>query len=260
MFEAQFLKVTEEILNNGYERKGRNGTTLSLPFKTLEFDLETEFPLLTTRKMFYAGVIGEYAAMIRGPKHIDDFRKWGCNYWDLWANADGSINVDYGNAWRDFNGIDQMAAVVDSLINNPHDRRMVISGWRPDNLNDLNLPCCHHNYQFYEHDGIVDMLWVQRSGDWMIGVPSDAVFAAVMLMCFASVSNKKAGKITMIVGDAHIYEEHIDNAKEQIARPILDAKPIIKFTDQTDIYSFVPDDISIIGYESGPALKYELKD
>ena len=93
-YEAQFLEVADNILKHGFERKGRNGTTLSLPFQQLKFSLQDSFPLLTTRKMFYKGVLGEYAAMIRGPKHVQDFKDWGCNYWDLWAEEDGSINVD----------------------------------------------------------------------------------------------------------------------------------------------------------------------
>ena len=259
-YEAQFLAVADNILKNGFERKGRNGTTLSLPFQQLKFSLQDSFPLLTTRKMFYKGVLGEYAAMIRGPAHVQDFIDWGCNYWNLWAEEDGSINVDYGNAWRNFNGVDQMAAVVDSLINNPHDRRMVISGWRPDNLEELSLPCCHHNYQFYEHDGIVDLLWIQRSGDWMIGVPSDAVFASVMLMCFADVTGKIPGSITMVIGDAHIYGEHIEAAKQQVQRPIIDTNLKVELKDQADVYSFKPNDLIIEGYKYSDAIKYELKD
>ena len=258
--EAQYIRIAKTIINNGLDRETRNAVTRSLPFQTLEFNLaDGFFPLLTTRKMFYKGVLGEYAAMIRGPKHIKDFEEWGCNYWSQWANEDGTINVDYGNAWRDFNGVDQMAHVIDSLRNNPADRRMVISGWRPDQLNDLSLPCCHHNYQFYANGNSLDLLWIQRSGDWMVGVPSDVVLASVMLLCFADVAGYTPGNVKFIVGDAHIYQEHINDATKQIRR-LPWAPPKYKLKSQSDVYSFKPDDLELTEYKYEDAIKYNVKD
>jgi len=258
--ENEYLQITQNILTLGTKRKGRNGDTFSLPFQQLEFDLSSgHIPLITTRKMHYRGILGEYAAMIRGPKHIDDFKKYGCNYWDKWAREDGSISVDYGNAWIDFNGVNQMEYVLDSLRNNPADRRMVISGWRPDKLDDLDLPCCHHSYQFWSDGDVVDLLWVQRSGDWMVGVPSDVVFASVMLLCFSDLAGLKPRNVRMVVGDAHIYAEHEENARKQ-ARRVGWNPPSFTLKPQKDLYSFVPEDFEINDYTHDEPLNYLLKD
>ena len=185
-YERDYLNIAKDIINNGHSSRGRNGITRSLPFPSLEFDLRSgQLPLLTTRKMYTAGILGEYAAVIRGPKHVDDFRRWGCNYWNKWADANGNLRVDYGNAWRDYNGVDQMAAVLHKLRSDPRDRRLLINAWRPDQLEDLSLPCCHYAYQFWSNGRELSLLWHQRSADWAVGVPSDALFAAVMCACFA---------------------------------------------------------------------------
>jgi|TARA_B110000971_G_C19877010_1_gene438923 thymidylate synthase len=258
--DYKYLEIASRILTQGHSRKSRNGIIKSLPFQTLEFNIEKHFPLLKSRKIYYKGIAGEYAAMIRGPKHVDDFTRWGCNYWNQWAEEDGSINIDYGNAWINFNGVNQMANVLDSLLFDPADRRMVISGWNPGNLEDLSLPCCHHNYQFWTDGKVVDMLWIQRSGDFMVGIPSDMVFASIMLACFANNAALKPRNIKMVIGDAHIYEEHYDNALKQINSVFYEHTPATySLAPQADLYSFVPDDLHIDTYEHNKGIKYELK-
>ena len=257
--DYKYLDVVSKILTQGDKRNSRNGITKSLPFQTLEFDISKHFPLLKSRKIFWKGIAGEYAAIIRGPKHVNDFKEWGCNYWDSWAKPDGSIEVDYGNAWINFNGVDQMANVLDSLLFDPTDRRMVISGWDPSRLEDLDLPCCHHNYQFWSDGKVVDMLWIQRSGDFMVGVPSDMVFASIMLACFANCAVLTPRRIKMVIGDAHIYEEHFDNALKQINSTFYQHKPATWSLDkQENLYSFEPKHLHI-NYEHNEAIKYELK-
>jgi len=260
LVEGFYQDITRRIIADGTERKGRNGNTKSLPFQQLTFDLSDGFlPLLTTRQMFYKGILGEYAAMIRGPKHVNDFKKFGCNYWDQWSDEDGNINIDYGNAWIDYNGVNQMEYVLDSLRNNPADRRMVINGWRPDKLSDLSLPCCHHSYQFWSDGKVVDLLWIQRSGDWMVGVPSDMVFASVMLLCFADLAGCRPRNVNMVIGDAHIYEEHIPEATKHSKR-LPWFPPTYKLKPQKDLYSFVPEDLEINNYQHNEPIKYLLKD
>jgi thymidylate synthase len=258
--DYKYLEVASKILTQGHVRDTRNGKTKSLPFQTLEFNIENNFPLLKSRKIFHKGIAGEYAAIIRGPKHVDDFTKWGCNYWNQWAAEDGSIDVDYGNAWINFNGVNQMANVLDSLLFDPSDRRMVISGWNPERLEDLSLPCCHHNYQFWSDGKVVDMLWIQRSGDFMVGVPSDMVFAAIMLSCFASCAALKPRNIKMVIGDAHIYEEHQQDALKQINSTFYQhTSATYTLKPQEDLYSFEPSDLNISNYEHNEGIKYELK-
>lgn len=261
--ETQYLNIAKHILRDGDHMVGRNGFTQSLPNQILEFDISDGFfPLITTRKIHYKGVLGEYAAMIRGPKHINDFKDWGCNYWDKWANEDGSIDVDYGNAWIDYNGTNQVEEVLAAMDYNPASRRMVITGWRPDRVYDgsLSLPCCHHTYQFYvSDDGHVDLLWHQRSADWMVGMPSDMVLAATMLINIAKAAMKRPRNVVMIIGNAHIYGEHIDAAKEQCKRLPWNP-PEYSYRWRRKWNTFEPDDLKIIDYKYHDPIKYELKE
>lgn len=212
MFEQQYVALVTNILNTGEDRQTRNGATRALFATQLSFDLQVEFPMLQARRMYPTGVLGELAAMLRGPKHIEDFERWGCNYWKKWAKPDGSIALDYGNAWLDFNGVNQIEQLRKCLMVDPTNRRMIISGWRPGA--DLDLPCCHLLYQFYVRDNTyLDMIWFQRSADTMVGVPSDAIFAAAWIIAICEEFTwLKPGRCTMVFGDTHIYHEHIEPA------------------------------------------------
>jgi thymidylate synthase len=257
-FETEYLTKARSILWTGNQREGRNGVTASLPFQTLTFDLRDGLPLMTTRKSYYKGVFGEYAALIRGPQHIDDFTKWGCNFWKKWAQPDGTINLDYGNAWVDFHGENQMETVLNLLKNDYTDRRMLITGWDPSNLKNVDLPCCHYSYQFWSDGKHLDLLWTQRSGDWMIGVPADALLASAMVNQFASLANMIPRNVTMMIGDAHIYEDHWEATREQTRRKPFDM-PLYAYKTQQDLYSFEPDDFVVKHYEHHPAIDYLLK-
>lgn len=264
-YELEYLELVKKCLASS-DRQTRNGTTRSLFGHQLKVNLDDGFPLLVGRKMFYKGVFGELAAILRGPKHIDDFKKWGCNYWDQWANADGSINVDYGNAWLNYNGVNQLEELRNALKNDPTSRRMIINGWRPDNLKDLSLPCCHYGYQFYVNDNKLDMVWIQRSVDVMVGLPSDVAFAAAMLIMVANEFGFKPGVITLQLGDCHVYYEHIEGAKKYIESVesasqttptpsyTLNIKPGIPFE------TFEPDFISINNYNPVLSIKFLLKE
>lgn len=217
MFEALYADLVRDVIQLGDVRQGRNGQTRSMFVTSLQFDLQTEFPWLQHRRMYPKGILGELAAMLRGPKHITDFEKWGCNYWKKWAKPDGSIAVDYGNAWLDFNGVNQLDQLRESLLATPTSRRMVVTGWRPGA--EVDLPCCHMLYQFYVREtpqgNFLDMMWVQRSADVMIGVPSDAVFAAAWLIAIcAECTWLRPGRVFMQFGDTHVYEEHVEQAVE----------------------------------------------
>lgn len=266
-YEQAYANLVAKVLFDGERRLTRNGYVNGIFGHMLEVDLDDYFPLLSGRKMWPAGILGEFAAMLRKPKHVDDFKKWGCNYWDTWADADGNLVVDYGNAWFDYNGVDQIARLKESLANNETDRRMVIDSWRPDRLDALSLPCCHYSYQFYVEKGThLHMIWNQRSADLMVGVPSDVVFAAAWLMAVASEFGFLPGKIKLILGDIHIYEEHADSANTYLNRvqglmlekywPRPLANLIIKGVDFT---KFEPSWLQIHNYEPLGPLPLELK-
>lgn len=262
-FEQDYVQLVRSVLETGEDRPSRNGETVSKFATTLSFDLQCEFPLLQGRKMYVNGIFGELAAMLRKPKHIDDFKKWGCNYWDKWAEPDGSIRVDYGNAWFDFNGVDQIAMLREVLIDSPESRRMVISGWRPGA--DLSLPCCHYAYQFYVRDGqYLDMMWIQRSADVMIGVPSDAVFAAAWMIAICQEFTwLKPGRCTMVFGDTHIYAEHVIGAAKYLRRAQYvqnSVRWVCIAGPQANFCNFEPSWIIIHNYQPQTAIKFELKD
>lgn len=273
MFEEEYVNLIQTVLTHGDHRPGRNGGTTSIFGASLVFDdLERQsFPLLNGRKIFYKGVFGEFAAFLRGPKSLADFEQFGCNYWKQWANDDGSIDVDYGNQWIDYNGINQVARLVEGIKENPFGRRHIIDSWRPDRIDSLSLPCCHFLYQFnVRSDGRVDLLFFMRSVDVMVGLPSDAVLAALMLLAVCNEVGRKPGKITMMFGDTHIYDVHQDQVPvylgQWLNRDRLKNKPISYVSTmhspltasepKSDL--FKPEDIRILSYDPEPAIKFEV--
>jgi len=163
--EKDYKALLQDIVDNGDLRDTRNAKTKALFGKQFIVDVkEGEFPLLTSRKMFPKGMLGELAAMLKGPKNLESFEKEGCPYWKLWADDNGELNVDYGNTWINFNdsGVNQLQGVLDKLKDNRTDRRMVVVGTNPQNL-EVSLPSCHILYQwFVREDKYLDMMWYQR--------------------------------------------------------------------------------------------------
>ena len=266
-FEKDYKTLVELILHLGEERHTRNGMTKSSFGHSLWINnIESEFPLLLGRKLYYKGVLGELAAFFRGPTKVQDFKDFGCNYWDAWGDEDGNINVDYGNAWRDFNGVDQLMQLRETLLTNPTDRRMLVSGWRPDRLEQLSLPCCHYAYQFYVRQGkYLDMIWMQRSVDVMIGLPSDIILAAAWLIALAKDVDLVPGSIKMDFGDCHIYEEHFEGAKQycenvELLQATYNKGPVSYNYTAPEIFTlFKPDNLEICNYQPMDPIKFELK-
>jgi thymidylate synthase len=258
MLETQYKNIARKLLAKPY-RQTRNALTMSSFSETLQFDLSTgEFPILTGRKIFTTGILGEFAAMVRKPQSLADFEKWGCNYWKQWAKADGSISVDYGNAWHADGQIERLRK---ALKENPTDRRMIVSGWRPEKLDSLDLPCCHMLYQFYvTNEGNLDMIWYQRSADWMVGVPSDIILAAVWVLSLANEVGFTPGKVTMVFGDCHIYQQHEDLAEYYLQSEEQKVKPTYKFNAEPGkpFTDFEPSDLVISGYAPTTTLKFKV--
>jgi thymidylate synthase len=264
-FEQDYAELIAEVLVNGEDRDTRNGETRSVFGKSLIVQVgPNKFPLLQGRKMHYKGVLGELAALLRRPKCVKDFTKWGCNYWDKWADKDGMLILDYGNAWFDFNGYDQIAALKDALANNPTDRRMIINSWRPDRLSDLSLPCCHYSYQFYvEAGGTLNMIWTQRSVDMMIGLPSDIVLGATMLIIVAKEFGYTPGFVKFDLGDCHIYKEHMEGAVQYVSRIDKLCPPVYyeyEPPSPADFCKFEPGDLIIKQYDPEASIKFLLKE
>jgi len=257
-YEQNYVKLITDIMINGDDRPTRNHPTKAVFGRMLIVNELTygEFPILQGRKMYYEGVFGELAAFLKGPKTIKDFEDEGCNYWNQWSDKDGSIRVDYGNSWLDFNGINQLQAVLTSLKEDPNGRRHIISGWRPDNLTNLSLPCCHLLYQWYVNGDYLEMIWYQRSVDTMVGLPSDVILAAAWNILMADAVGLQPGKLTFMLGDTHIYKSH--DVTDYLDTVSLTNNDCPGYIHMGDINTFNSTSIGILGYRPFPAINFEV--
>ena len=264
-FEHAYTKLILETLKQPL-RETRNAKTYSHFGQVITFnDLEHgELPIITGRKYYTQGVIGEFAAFLKGPKSVADFEAQGCNYWKQWADEDGSLRVDYGNAWIDFNGYNQLAALTKSIKEDPNGRRHIVTGWNPANLPVLSLPCCHYAYQFYvREEQYIDLLWNQRSVDVMVGLPADALLAAVWLVILANETGYKPGSISMVFGDTHIYEAHHEGALQYLNQygavpSLMKRGPKYTLAPTAGFNNFTPDMLVLDKWYQSPAIKFEV--
>jgi len=197
-----YADLVNEVMKEGTVRETRNGETVSIFGTSIKFDIaETGLPLLSLRKIFTKGVVGEFKGFLQDAKTVEEFRALGCPYWDLWAGEDGKLELDYPPR-------EQWDALIEGIKNDPGSRRHMINVWNHDRLDDLSLPCCHFSYQFYVRDGFIDMIWTQRSLDVAVGLPSDLILSALYLSEIGRQTGLKPGTVRMNFGDTHIYKEH----------------------------------------------------
>lgn len=262
-YEQDYCMLIKEILRDGDDRATRNAPTIATFGKMLTVhELRWgEFPILSGRKMYPKGIFGELAAFLKGPKTIQDFKDEGCNYWEKWANDDGTIDLDYGNAWLDFNGVNQLEAVLTSLSEDPTGRRHIISGWRPDNLSNLSLPCCHMLYQWFVNDMELEMIWYQRSVDTMVGLPSDVVLAAAWNIIMADKLELNPGKLVFMLGDTHIYQSHLSGMRQYLEAAAMTLSHCPSYVYNYPMFEdepFTNDAIQLIGYDPLDPIEFEL--
>lgn len=275
-FEKNYWLLVKDIIENGDDVQSRNSKVKEKFGIQLDIDIaENEIPLLTQRRIFYKGVIGETTSFLKGVKNISDFEKNGCNYWKKWADDEnGKIRLSYGNDWLNFGnssdsenvGINQIEQIVNELKTNPFSRRLVLSGWNPNAVwnNMLSLPCCHYSYQFrtVERNNVkyLDLVWIQRSADIILGTPSNMINAFIMSRLMAQTVNMKPGKIIFQLGNVHIYDSHIEKAKQIIDSLDFesDSSTTYKLNDKATIFDFDIKDIDIIGYEPKSKIEFEL--
>lgn len=261
--DAAYTELVKDVLKNGKMVKRRNSECKTLAGRTITYELENgDFPIITQRKLYLKGIIGEFAALMRGPKNIFDFKKWGCNYWDQFADdKTGKLTVDYGNAW--LKPVNQVADVYNALRNLSNSRRLIINGWVPQNISKLSLPCCHFAYQLVNINNVLHLVWYQRSADVMVGIPSDMVLANLLLIGMASANTMLSlGSITMHLGDTHIYKEHIPSAYrfiEDSEQHLKEPRPTPQYElKDFDFLNFTPDMINIYDYKPATHV-YEFK-
>ena len=256
----QYLDLMQKVLNEGQEKSDRTGTgTLSIFGHQMEFDLSDGFPLVTTKKVHLKSIVHELIWFLQGSTNISYLKENGVSIWDEWADEKGDLGPVYGAQWRSWpdgnNGtIDQIQNLIQGIKTNPDSRRHIVSAWNPALVDEMALPPCHSLFQFYVVNEELSCQLYQRSADIFLGVPFNIASYALLTHMVAHVCNLKAGKFVHTFGDAHLYLNHLDQAKLQLSR---DTKilPQLKLNSEVkNIFDFKFEDIEITNYESHPSI------
>jgi thymidylate synthase len=256
-----YLDLLDHVLTRGVDKSDRTGTgTLSTFGYQMRFDLREGFPLLTTKKLHTRSIIGELLWFIQGSTNVKWLHEQGITIWDEWADADGELGPIYGHQWRSWptpsgGHIDQLAAVINSIKTSPDSRRHIVSAWNVGDLADMALPPCHAMFQFYVAQGRLSCQLYQRSADIFLGVPFNIASYALLTEMVAQVCGLEVGDFVHTLGDAHLYLNHLEQARLQLSReprplPRLVLNPSI---DSIDDFTF--DDIAIHGYDPHPGIR-----
>jgi len=257
----QYHDLLHHVLAKGEKRSDRTGTgTLGIFGYQMRFDLSEGFPLMTTKRVHFKSVVHELLWFLSGSTNIRYLRENGVTIWDEWADENGELGPVYGRQWRswpapDGRRIDQIAAVVEAIRTDPHSRRHVVSAWNPAEIGDMALPPCHCLFQFHVAGERMSCQLYQRSADIFLGVPFNIASYALLTTMMAQVTGLKPGEFIHTLGDAHLYLNHIEQAREQLTRTPRPLPRIRLNPDVTSIFDFVYGDIELIGYEPHPAIK-----
>ncbi|MEO7328950.1 MAG: thymidylate synthase [Minicystis sp.] len=276
----QYLDLLRLILDHGRDREDRTGTgTRGIFGHQMRFDLREGFPLLTTKKLHVRAIVHELLWFLRGETHVASLQAAGVKIWDEWATPEqtarfgrneGDLGPIYGHQWRNFgatllpdgsyarDGIDQITKLLSDLRTNPNSRRLIVSGWNPREAEQVALPPCHTLFQLYAQDGELSCQLYQRSGDVFLGVPFNIASYALLTQMIAQVSGLRPGDFVHTLGDAHLYKNHLDQARLQLERaprplPTLRLAPHVR-----DLFAFRFEDIAIEGYDPHPHIKAEV--
>jgi thymidylate synthase len=260
----QYLDLIQLVLARGIEKRDRTGTgTLSIFGHQMRFDLAAGFPLVTTKKLHLKSIIYELLWFLRGETNVRWLREHGVTIWDEWADAAGELGPVYGSQWRswpDPHGptIDQIAAVIDGIRQNPDSRRLIVTAWNPADIPKMALPPCHCLFQFYVAQGRLSCQLYQRSADVFLGVPFNIASYALLTMMVAQVTNLEPGEFVHTLGDAHLYLNHREQAYEQLSRapyplPQMHLNPAIG-----DIFGFGFEDFTLQNYRAHPHIKADI--
>lgn len=260
----QYHDLLRLILDKGTAKADRTGTgTLSLFGHQLRFDLADGFPMLTTKKMHTRTLIHELLWFLKGDTNIKYLRDNKVTIWDEWADADGNLGPVYGAQWRawktpDGRTIDQITNVIEQIKTNPDSRRMLVVAFNPGELEQMALPPCHAFFQFYVSNGRLSLQMYQRSADIFLGVPFNIASYALLLMMVAQVTNLAPGEFIHTMGDAHLYQNHIEQAKLQLTRDCKQLPRMILNQNVKSIFDFKYEDFQLVGYDPHPHIKAEV--
>ena len=257
----QYLDLMKHVLDNGTQKHDRTGTgTLSVFGYQMRFNLQDGFPLVTTKKLHLKSIIHELIWFLQGDTNIAYLKENGVRIWDEWADENGNLGPIYGHQWRswpkpDGGHIDQISQVVNQIKNNPDSRRIMVSAWNVADVERMALPPCHSLFQFYVANGKLSCQLYQRSADIFLGVPFNIASYALLTMMMAQVCNLQYGDFIHTFGDAHLYNNHIEQANLQLSReprplPIMKINPDVK-----DIFQFKFEDFTLENYDPWPHIK-----
>src|SRR6202521_4251388 len=259
-----YLDLLERVLEDGVKKDDRTGTgTLSVFGHQLRFDLADGFPLVTTKKLHLKSIVHELLWFLTGDTNVKYLREHGVTIWDEWADANGELGPVYGKQWRswlaqDGDTIDQIKEVISEIRTNPSSRRLIVSAWNPADLPKMALAPCHCLFQFYVANGKLSCQLYQRSADIFLGVPFNIASYALLTMMIAQVAGLKPGEFVHTLGDAHLYSNHLEQARLQLTRPTRPL-PVMKLNpDVKDIFAFRYQDFVLGGYDPHPHIKAEV--
>lgn len=260
----QYLDLMSHVLENGTQKHDRTGTgTISVFGYQMRFDLTKGFPMVTTKKLHLKSIIHELIWFLSGDTNIKYLKENGVKIWDEWADENGNLGPVYGSQWRswptpDGKHIDQITNVINQIKNNPDSRRIIVSAWNVAEIENMALPPCHSFFQFYVADGKLSCQLYQRSADIFLGVPFNIASYALLTMMVAQVCGLKAGDFVHTLGDAHLYNNHLEQTKLQLSRepktlPTMRINPDVK-----DIFGFKFEDFTLENYNPHPHIKGEV--
>ena len=257
----QYLDLLGEVLEHGAGKSDRTGTgTRSVFGRQMRFSLADEFPLLTTKKLHLKSIIVELLWFLRGDTNVKWLQERGVTIWDEWADARGDLGPVYGYQWRhwrtpDGREIDQIAAVIEALKKKPDSRRHIVSAWNPADVDRMALPPCHALFQFYAANGRLSCQMYQRSADLFLGVPFNIASYALLTQMVAQVTGLEPAEFILTLGDAHLYLNHLEQAREQLTRAPRPFPRMRLNSKVRNIFEFTFEDFSLEGYEPHPAIK-----
>jgi len=257
----QYLDLMQHVLDHGTQKHDRTGTgTISVFGYQMRFNLQDGFPMVTTKKLHLKSIIHELIWFLSGDTNIKYLKDNGVKIWDEWADENGDLGPVYGSQWRswpkpDGGHIDQIAQIINTIKNNPDSRRIIVSAWNVAEIENMALPPCHAFFQFYVADGKLSCQLYQRSADIFLGVPFNIASYALLTMMVAQVCGLQYGDFIHTLGDAHLYNNHIEQAKLQLSRdakklPVMHINPEVK-----DIFNFKYEDFTLTDYDAHPHIK-----
>ena len=272
-----YLSLLSLVLEEGVHRDDRTGTgTRSVFGHQLRFDLSEGFPLLTTKKVHLKSIIHELLWFLSGETHVEPLKEKGVRIWNEWATAEktaqigreeGDLGPIYGHQWRNFgasqdengqfrnDGVDQIRNALDLIRNNPHSRRIIVSGWNPKEANQVALPPCHTLFQFYVQNGTLSCQLYQRSADIFLGVPFNIASYALLTMMMAQVCGLEPGDFVHSFGDVHLYNNHVEQARLQLSRAPRAAPKMMINPEVRDLFAFSFSDFQLVDYNPHPRIR-----